>query len=67
MSYQITKEIRLHSEEDDWFYQFIDDGEGNVEVAPYTTHGIEERKSGDSFYIPKDCIDDFVKILQELK
>lgn len=66
-NYQITKEIRLHHPEDNWFYQFSDDGQGSVEFAPYTTHGIEKRKSGDSFYIPKDCLEQFIQILQEFK
>jgi hypothetical protein len=28
MTYQITKEFRIHHEEDGWFYQFTDDGDG---------------------------------------
>jgi hypothetical protein len=66
MTYQITQEIRIHHE-DGWFYQFTDDGEGSVEITPYTTHGIEERKSGEPFYIPKDCIDTFIRVLEQLK
>ena len=67
MTYSITREIRLHHEEDGWFYQFTDDGEGTVEVESYTVYGIEERKSGYPFHIPKDCIDQFIQILMELK
>lgn len=66
MTYSITKQIRLHHE-DGWFYQFSDDGEGSIEVETYTTHGIEEHKSGEGFYIPKDCLNDFIQILSELK
>jgi hypothetical protein len=66
MTYQITKEIRIHHE-DGWFYQFTDDGEGSVEITPYTTHGVEERKSGEGFYLPKDCIDTFIAVLEQLK
>jgi acyl-CoA thioesterase FadM len=65
-SYQITQEIRIHHE-DGWFYQFTEDGEGQVEITAYTTHGVEERKSGEPFYIPKDCIDTFIRVLEQLK
>jgi hypothetical protein len=66
MTYSITQEIRIHHE-DGWFYQFTEDGEGQVEITAYTTHGVEERKSGESFYIPKDCIDTFIRVLEQLK
>ena len=67
MTYQITKEIRIHHKEDGWFYQFTNDGEGIVEITQYTTHGIEERKTGEPFYIPKDCIIDFIEVLTEMR
>jgi hypothetical protein len=66
MTYSITQEIRIHHE-DGWFYQFTEDGEGQVEITAYTTHGVEERKSGEPFYIPKDCIDTFIRVLEQLK
>jgi hypothetical protein len=66
MTYQITKQIRIHHE-DGWFYQFTDDGEGSVEITPYATHGIEERKTAEPFYIPKDCIIDFIEVLTEMR
>jgi len=43
-NYQITKEIRLHHPEDNWFYQFSDDGQNMVEVAVYHGQGIAEEK-----------------------
>ncbi len=67
MTYSITKEIRIHHE-DGWFYQFTEDGEGQVEITPYITHHSgEERKSGEGFYLPKDCIETFIRVLEELK
>jgi len=67
MTYQITQEIRLHCADEDWFYQFTDDGEGSVEITPYATHGIEETKTGEPFHIPKDCIETFIRVLEQLK
>ena len=64
MTYSITREIRLHSQEDDWFYQFIDDGEGNVEVAPYTTHGIEERSQEIVSTFPKIVLTNLFKFFR---
>ena len=74
MTYQIAREIRIRHD-DGWFYQFTVDGEGSVEITPYATYGVEERKTGEplkvhrgeSFYIPKDCIDTFIAVLEELK
>ena len=66
MTYEISKQIRIHHE-DGWFYQFTEDGEGQVEITAYTTHGVEERKSGEGFYLPKDCIDTFIRVLEQLK
>jgi len=66
MTYSITQEIRIHHE-DGWFYQFTEDCEGQVEITAYITHNGEERKSGEPFYIPKDCIDTFIRVLEQLK
>ena len=66
MTYSITKEIRIHHE-DGWFYQFTDDGEGCIEVEYYETSGITETKQGNSLHIPKDCIPQFIQILEQLK
>jgi hypothetical protein len=66
MNYAITKEIRIHHE-DGWFYQFTDDSEGCIEVEYYETSGITETKQGNSLHIPKDCIPQFIQILEELK
>ena len=66
MTYSITKEIRIHHE-DGWFFQFTDDGQDLVEINQYTTHGIEETKTGEPFHIPKDCLETFISVLQELE
>jgi len=63
MTYQITREIRLHHD-DGWFYQFTDDGEGCIEVSAYVTQGI---KTGQTLHISKDGIETFIAVLEELK
>lgn len=65
-SYSTTKEIRIHHE-DNWFYQFTDDDERFIEISCYETYGIQEAKTGQSFHIPKDCIENFINVLQEMK
>lgn len=68
MTYSITKtkKIRIHHE-DGWFYQFNDDGEGCIEVEYYELIDNTEIKKGNSFYIPNDCISQFISVLEELK
>ena len=66
MTYHITKEIRIHHE-DGWFYQFTDDNEYNVELSCYEVNGIEETKQGSSFSIPKDCISQFINVLEQMR
>jgi len=66
-TYTITKEIRIHHNEENWFYQFIDDGEGCIEVSVYETNGIEETKTGHTLHIPKDCIEKFISVLEYMK
>jgi hypothetical protein len=67
MTYQITKEINIHHEEDGWFYQFNTDEYGTVEVSYYELRDGKETQVGKSFHIPKDCIETFISVLQELK
>ena len=66
MIYQVTKEFRIHHE-DGWFYTFTDDGEGCIEVEYYEVIGGVETKQGSSFSIPKDCIANFINVLEQLK
>lgn len=65
MTYEITKQIRIHNTEDDWDYVFTTDEYGSVEISynqdlkltPHTT----------KFFIPRDCIQNFINALNELK
>jgi hypothetical protein len=66
MNYSITKEFRIHHE-DGWFYQFTDDGEGCIEVEYYEVIGGVETKQGSSFSIPKDCICQFINVLEQMR
>lgn len=65
MTYEISKQIRIHNTEDDWDYVFTTDEYGSVEISynqdlklmPHTTH----------FFIPRDCIQHVINALSELK
>jgi hypothetical protein len=65
-SYQITKEIRILHEEDDWDFVFTTDEYGTVGV---NCHEGLEAFSGKttSIHIPKDCIQHFIDSLEQLK
>ena len=65
-AYTITKEIRIHNE-DGWFYQLNNDGEGCIEFSYYEIQGISEVKQGDSFFIRKDCIQHVINTLEQFK
>ena len=66
MNYSITKEFRIHHE-DGWFYQFTDDGDGCIEVEYYEEIGGVETKQGSSFSIPKNCISQFINVLEQMR
>jgi hypothetical protein len=67
MTYQITKQIRIHHE-DGWFYQFTDDGgDGCIEIEYYEMVGNTETKEGSSFSIEKKGIETFIRVLEQLK
>ena len=66
MTYAITKEFRIHHE-DGWFYQFTDDGEGFIEVDYYEGIKCVETKQGSSFSIPKNCISQFINVLEQMR
>jgi hypothetical protein len=65
MTYEISKQIRIHNTEDDWDYVFTTDEYGSVEISynedlklmPHTTN----------FFIPRDCIQHFIDALEQLK
>jgi hypothetical protein len=64
-TYEITKQIRIHYLKGDWDYVFTTDEYGTVKVAynenlrvmPHTT----------SIHIPKDCIQNFIDVLEQFK
>jgi len=66
MTYQITKEFRIHHE-DGWFYQFTDDGDGCIEVEYYEVIDGVETQEGSSFSIEKKGIETFIRVLEQLK
>ena len=58
MTYTITKSICLHNKEDGWKYVFTTDEYGTVSV---------EDDNGLGIHIPKDCIQNFIRVLEQLK
>jgi hypothetical protein len=58
MTYIISKEIKIHQEEDGWEYVFTTDECGTVSV---------EGDNGLGIHIPKDCIQHFIDALEQLK
>jgi hypothetical protein len=67
MTYQITKEFRIHHEEDGWFYKFTDDGDGSIEIEYYEVINGVETKEGSSFGIEKKGISQFINVLEQLR
>ena len=66
MTYQITREVRILHEQDDWDYVFKTDEYGTVSVT--CTEGLEAMTGNTTTIdIPKDCIEHFIAILEELK
>jgi hypothetical protein len=66
MTYQITKEIRILHEQDDWDYVFKTDEYGIVTVD--YNEGLEAFSGkSKSIHIPKDCIQHFIDALEQLK
>jgi hypothetical protein len=61
MTYTISKEIRIHNDQDGWEYVFTTDDYGTVNV---------QDSNGPTFqtiHIPRDCIQHFIDALEELK
>ena len=66
MTYEITKQIRIHNTEDDWDYVFTTDEYGTVSVI--STDGLEAMTGKTTeFIIPQDCIQHFINALSEFK
>lgn len=65
MSYQISKEIRIVHEQDDWAFTFTTDEYGTVTVV--CTEGLEAMTGKTTHNtIPHDCIQHFIKALGEV-
>jgi hypothetical protein len=58
MTYTIIKEIRIVHKQDGWEYVFTTDEYGTVSV---------EGDNGVGIHIPKDCIQNFIDALEQLK
>jgi hypothetical protein len=67
MTYSITKEFRIHHEEDGWFYKFTDDGDGCIEIEYYEVIDGVETQEGSSFSIEKKGIETFIRVLGQME
>ena len=65
MTYQITKEIRILHEQDDWDYVFTTDEYGTVSVR--YNENLRVMPDCRTIHIPKDCIQHFIDALEQLK
>jgi len=63
MTYQITKSICIHHEEDGWDFNFKTDEYGTVSVT--TSFGNDP--TFQYIDIPKDCIQHFIDALEQFK
>ena len=61
MTYTITKEIKIHNDEDGWEFVFTTDEYGIVSVRD--GNGPEYQ----TIHIPKDCIQHFIDVLEQYK
>jgi hypothetical protein len=66
MTYEIAKQITIHHKTDDWEYVFTNDEYGTVCV--HYTEGMEAM-TGETktIHIPKDCIQNFIDVLEQFK
>ena len=65
MTYEITKEIRILHEQDDWDYVFTTDEYGTVAVR--YNENLRVMPACRTIHIPKDCIQHFIDALEQLK
>jgi len=65
MTYEISKQIRIYNNEDEWDYVFTTDEYGTVTVA--YRENLREMPNCQTIHIPKDCIQHFIDALSELK
>ena len=61
MTYSITKEIRIVHKQDGWEYVFTTDEYGTVSVTTSNDATFQ------NIHIPKDCIQNFIRVLEQLK
>jgi hypothetical protein len=61
MTYSITKEIRIRNDEDGWEYIFTTDEYGTVSIQDSNGPAFQV------YHIPKDCIQNFIDVLEQLK
>ena len=66
MTYEISKQIRIYNNEDEWDYVFTTDEYGTVEVA-YRENLRVMPADHRAIHIPKDCIQHFIDALEQLK
>jgi len=65
MTYEISKEIRIYNNEDEWDYVFTTDEYGTVTVD--YRENLRVMPDRRIIHIPRDCIQHFIDALTELK
>ena len=65
MNYEISKQIRIYNNEDEWDYVFTTDEYGTVTVA--YRENLRVMPDSLAIHIPKDCIQHFIDSLEQLK
>ena len=61
MTYTITKQITIHNDKDGWEFVFTTDEYGTVSVKDSAGSAIH------TIYIPQNCIQPFIDVLEQLK
>ena len=64
MNYEISKQIRIYNNEDEWDYVFTTDEYGTVTVA--YRENLRVMPDSLAIHIPKDCIQHFIDALEQL-
>jgi len=64
-SYEISKQIRIYNNEDEWDYVFTTDEYGTVAVR--FNENLRAMSDCRTIHIPKNCIQHFIDVLEELK
>lgn len=66
MTYTLFKEFSIYHD-DGWLYKFTDQDDGIVEISYHECKNGTKIQLGNSFHIRKDCIENFISVLNELK